>query len=258
VIVQANYVVPSESRSSIGNRGLRPSSISSNGSAGAYVVSENMAKQLEQQIIQALNVYLNFTNRIDRDWDITLKLTSEQSNLFATNGQIAEITGGQIPFTGRQQFRIRMQTDVTVVVDAMVTLPMEVVIVRRSLPKGYIISESDVMLRRLDKMNGEDFFVDIKDVVGKETVRAVRELSPVVQSLVRLPYLVRRGDVVTVRGMNGGIVVRREAVALQDGVEGETIMVTNVDLMVKRGRGTDSAAYRVRVCGPKTVEVFVQ
>ena len=221
-------------------------------------ITDDIARLLESQVAQALNIYLNFTHRIDRSWDISLKLTPEQIRLFASNGQIAEITGGQIPFTGIQQFQIRMQSNVTITVDAMVTLPKEVVVVRQALPRGYIINESDVMLQRADSVKGEDFFVDIKSVVGRETTKAVRELSHLTQSDVRKPLWVRKGEIVTVRAVKGGITVRTEATALQDGVEGDTITVAKIDLSPKRGKKEDSITYLVRVSAPKTVEVFVR
>jgi flagella basal body P-ring formation protein FlgA len=187
-----------------------------------------------------------------------LKLTPEQIRFFASNGQIVEITGGQVPFIGTQQFHIRMQTNVTVTVEAVVKLPTEIVIVRRALPKGYIISESDVMLQRADRVNNEDFFVDINSVVGKETIKAVKELSPLTQSSVRQPLWVHRGDIVTVRAVNGGIVARTEATALQDGVEGDTISVAKIDTSSKRSKKEEPITYLTRVCAPKTVEVFVR
>ncbi|MDR0328197.1 MAG: flagellar basal body P-ring formation chaperone FlgA [Planctomycetaceae bacterium] len=243
-VVQANYLTPTAVRADAAPK-----------TAG---LTDDIAKILEKQVAQALNVYLNFTHRIERTWDISLKLTPEQVKIFASNGQIVEITGGQMPCIGTQQFIVRMQTNVTVTVEADVKLPTEVVIVRRALPKGHIITESDVMLQRAERINADDFFVDIKSVVGKETVKAVKELSPLMQSSVRLPLWVRRGDIVTVRAVNSGIVVRTEATAMQDGVEGDTITVARIDLTTKRGKKEEPITYLVRVCAPKTVEVFVK
>jgi flagella basal body P-ring formation protein FlgA len=251
-IVRTNYLTPS------GTNTVIPIAVRSEAAPKTAGLHDDMAKLLEKQVAQALNIYLNFTNRIERTWDISLKLTPEQVKFFASNGQIVEITGGQIPFTGMQQFHVRMQNNITVTVDAVVTLPTEVVIVRRALPKGHIVSESDVMLQRANKINGDDFFVDIKNVVGKETVKAVKELTPLTQSAVRQPLWVRRGDIVTVRALSGGIVVRTEAAALQDGVEGDTITVSKIDLSPKKGKKEDAVTYLVRVCAPKTVEVFVK
>jgi flagella basal body P-ring formation protein FlgA len=250
-VIQANYLTPT------GTNPVTPIAVRSEVFPKTAGTTDDLARLLEKQIAQALNVYLNFTNRIERTWDISLKLTPEQVNVLASNGQIAEITGGQIPFVGTQQFHIRMQNNVTVTVNATVALPTEVVVVRRALPKGYIITESDVMLQRANKIQGDDFFVDTKSAVGKETVKAVKELSPLTQSAVRQPLWVRKGEIVTVRAASGGIRVSTEATALQDGIEGDTITVAKIDLSPKRGKKEEPATYLVRVCAPKTVEVFV-
>ena len=251
-VIQANYLTPA------GTNPVKPIDVQTETAPPMAGQTDDWSQMLEREIAKALNVYLNFTNRIERSWDISLKLTSEQVKFFASNGQIVEITGGQIPYTGTQRFHIRMQSHETITVDAVVALPMEVVVVRRALPKGHIITESDIMLQRADRVQGEDFFVDIKTAVGKETVRAVKELSPLTQSAVRLPIWVRREDIVTVRAVNGGILVRTEATALQDGVEGDIITVKKINLTPGRGKKEEPVTYLVRVCAPKTVEVFVK
>jgi len=250
-VVQANYLTPS------GTNRVTPIAARSEVSPKTAGITDEISRLLEKQIAQALNVYLNFTNRIERTWDISLKLSPEQVKLLASNGQIAEITGGNIPYTGIQQFHIRMQNSVTVTVDVTVELPTEVVMVRRALPKGYIITESDVMLQRAGRIPGDDFFIDTKSVVGKETVRAIKELSPLNQSAVRQPLWVHKGEIVTVRATSGGITVRTEATALQDGTAGDTITVAKIDLSPKKGRKEEPVTYLARVCAPKTVEVFV-
>ena len=252
-VIQANYLAPS------GKNAVVPIPVRTDAPTKVAGITDEIVWTLEEQIAQALNVYLNFTNKTERSWEISLKLTPEQVKLLATNGQIMEITGGQIPFTGTQQFHIRMQSDVTVTVEAAVTLPVEIVIMSRTLPKGYILTESDVMLQRVDKLRGDDFFVDIQSVVGKEIVKPVRELHPLTQSDVRLPLWVRKGEIVTVRAKSGGIAARSEVTALQDGVEGDTITVAYIDTtLAKKGKKADSVTYLARVCAPKTVEVFVK
>ena len=257
-VVQANYLTPSGTISAMpvpARSDIMPKA-AGNGVAG---ITDELVRQLEKQIAHALSVYLNFTNKIERSWDISLKLTPEQVKLFVSNGQIVEITGGQIPSMAVQQFKIRMQTNVTVTVDAVVTLPTEVVVVRRTIPKGYIITESDVMLQRAEKVKGEDFFVDVQSVVGKETVKSIKELSVLAQSDVRQPLWVRKGEIVTVRARSGGVTVRTEATALQDGVDGDTITVAKIDLSpAKKGKKEEPVTYLARVCAPKTVEVSVK
>ena len=253
-VIQANYLTPT------GTNPVTSLAVRSEVSPQPSASTDDIARLLQEQIANALHVYLNFTNKIERQWDISLRLSPEQITFLATNGQIAEITGGQIPFIGLQQFHLRMQNNVSVTVDAMVALPLEVVVARRTLPKGHIISESDVMLRRADSISGDDFCVDIKNVVGREVVKPVRELTVLTQSSLRLPLWVRKGEIVTVRAAKDGIVVRREATALQDGAEGDTISVANIDSNASRrtGKREEPVTYLARVRAPKTVEVFVK
>ena len=90
-VVQANYLTPT------GTNPVTPIAVRSDAVPKTAGLTDEIAKILEKQVAQALNVYLNFTNRIDRSWDIALQLTPEQIRFFASNGQIVEITGGQIP-----------------------------------------------------------------------------------------------------------------------------------------------------------------
>ena len=253
-VIHANYLTPT------GTNPVTPIAVRSEVSPQLSALTDDMARLLEEQVVNALRVYLNFTNKVERQWGISLKLTTDQTKLLATSGQIAEISGGQIPFTGYQQFHIRMQNNTTIVVDAMVALPLEIVVARRTLPKGHIISESDVMLQRAERLNSDDFVVDIKSVVGKEVVRPVKDLTALTQSALRLPLWVRKGEIITVRAAKDGIVVRREATALQDGAEGDTISVANIDTNASRrtGKREEPVTYLARVRAPKTVEVFVK
>jgi len=252
-VIQANYLTPT------GTNPVTPIAVRSDIAPQVSGLTDTIARQLEEQVTQALSIYLNFTHRIERSWDISLKLTPEQIKLFATNGQIVDIDGGQIPATGVQQFHIRLQNNVTVTVDATITLPLEVVVTRRALPKGHIINESDVVLQRVNRINGDDFFVDTKSVVGREVVKSMKDLTVLTQSSIRPPLWVRKGEIVTVRAAKDGVVVRTEVIAQQDGIEGDTISVAKMDMSTtKKGPREELVTYLVRVCAPKTVEVFVK
>ena len=270
-IVPASYTYDSQTPSG----GIQPALARSN-TLRQNIVSPQLLRTLEQQVTEALIVYLNHKTASDNSkaetltktlpWKITLKLSQEQGRLLATSGQIVDIFGATNPPTGKQRFGIRMQAadpttgqNVVVTVDADVVLPQEVVVVRRSLPKGFIIGPGDVTLRRVDNLKGEEFFVDVKEAVGRETVRSIGETSALTPAMLRRPTLVCKGDIVTIRAVNGGITVRTEVTALADGCEGDTIPVETINpnqsKRVRRGQ-TDTASFLARVSGPKSVEVF--
>ncbi|MDR2441885.1 MAG: flagellar basal body P-ring formation chaperone FlgA [Planctomycetaceae bacterium] len=240
-------------------------------------ITPQLIKTLEQQIADAIVIYLNHcttieTGKISKEpWKVTVKLTQDQARLFATNGQIEEIFGGSPdqwnPLSDRQRFGIRMQgldpttqQNVIVTVDTVVELPQQVVVLRRSLPKGYIIGKSDIMLRRTENLRDENFFVDLTEVIGQETTTAVRERSVLTSAMIKKPTWVHKGDVVTVRLLNNGISVRTEGVAKSDGTQGDTIPIetirsNNGKRNTPNNRG-ETSTFLARVCEPKTVEVF--
>lgn len=234
-------------------------------------VTPKFARLLESQLTEAISIYLDH-KVTDKDplatqsvWKIDLDLSMEQARLLGTAGQIQEISGGQEPFVGLQTFQLHMQrTDpatgkpMIVTVEAEVAVKQQVVVLNRSLPRGYVISRSDLTLEHVDQVQGEDFFVDPEELVGMETTGSIRERSVLAPKMIKMPVWVRKGDIVTVRSVNGGIFVRTNALALQDGARGDTIPVETLDRDPKvRGQRNkqDGKTYLVRVCEPKTVEV---
>ncbi|MDR2115011.1 MAG: flagellar basal body P-ring formation chaperone FlgA [Planctomycetaceae bacterium] len=275
MVVPASYTYEKTTPNSTSS--VIPSVISAANPLRKESVTPQLIKILEQQIAEAIVVYLNYcttmeTGKVSNDpWKVTVKLTQDQARLFATSGQIEGIFGSSsdqwIPSSGRQQFNIRMQKldpttqqNVIVTVDTVVELPQQVVVLRRSLPKGYIISESDVMLRRIENIRDENFFVDLAEVVGQETSTPVRERSILTAAMIKKPTWVRKGDIVTVRLLNNGIFVRTEGIAKSDGTQGDTIPIETIRISNEKRRSANSrgetSTFLARVCDPKTVEVF--
>ena len=224
-------------------------------------VTPELIETLEKQIAEALVVYLDHCAADDLPWNVTVQLSQDQAYALATGGRIDDISGGVSPLTGRQRFDIRMSKPVVVGVEALVELPLRAVVVKRSLPRGYIIGPSDVELRSVDKVRGEDYFVDVSAVVGMETTTAVREFAVLNQSMLRKPILIRKGDIVTVRSMNNGIIVRVNGKALDDGVKGANILVERIDDDAKstrhrRGPQEPAPTFTARVADAGVVEVY--
>ncbi|MDR1963599.1 MAG: flagellar basal body P-ring formation chaperone FlgA, partial [Planctomycetaceae bacterium] len=244
-------------------------------------VTPQLVKTLEQQISEAIIVYLSHCTTTEADkksnslskqaWKVSVKLTPDQARLLATSGQIEEIFGGSLEQlnspVSRQRFGIRMQgldpttqQNVVVTVDAAVELLQQVVVLRRSLPKGCIIGESDVTLKRVENLKEENFFVHLSDVVGQETTNSVRELSVLTSGMIKKPTWVHKGEIVTVRLLNNGISVRTVGVAQNDGTQGDIISIETIQPnTAKRGRANtkgETSTFLARVCEPKTVEVF--
>ncbi len=105
----------------------------------------------------------------------------------------------------------------------------EVLIARRSLSPGHVITLDDVevVCRRLTDL--QDMVLDgVKSVIGKEVARPIRS-QQVVRSdtMLRKMILVNRKDKISVRSTVGGVVIEMMGVALEDGSQGELIAVSS-------------------------------
>jgi flagella basal body P-ring formation protein FlgA len=130
---------------------------------------------------------------------------------------------------------------------AQVSAEVAVVVARRSINRGAEIEAADVGLerRRFDRLD-QIGLTDLSAAVGQQAVRFIglgEALGP--RDLRPLP-LVKRGDVVTVRLRQGGVVVEAAGKALGPGCYGETVEV--------RGPGSKDG-FSAKVTGARTVEV---
>lgn len=235
----------------------------------ALDTTPRLVETLQNQLADALAVYLNHTDGFDktskRSWKIKVKLDQDQARALATGGQIEEIFGGVAPYVGVQNFNIQMQRvepstgyGRVVSIEAHVSVQHRVVAVRRTLPRGYIITENDLTIIDVDKLPGNEFFIDPTDVVGMETISTIRERNVLQPKSLKRPLLVRKGEGVTVHSKSGGIVVRVNGISQDDGSLGDTVVIARPEPTSKNRRTKTSAAqqtYLARVCGPQTVEV---
>jgi flagella basal body P-ring formation protein FlgA len=107
-----------------------------------------------------------------------------------------------------------------------------VVAARRNVPRGAVLSASDVELRQLEA--GEEnlagtCLTSLDQALGRETKRVLRAGAPVPAADLRSVPLIRRGDLVTVRARSNGVVVRMDAKAHGDGSRGETVKLVTLD-----------------------------
>lgn len=113
-------------------------------------------------------------------------------------------------------------------VQAKVQMMADVVVARRPLPRGSVITLDDVALekRDLSQLNA-GYLTDLERVVGMTLKHAVRAGLALTPTLVDAPVAIRRGQTVTILARQGGLEVRMEGEALADGAVGELIRVRN-------------------------------
>jgi flagella basal body P-ring formation protein FlgA len=185
------------------------------------------------------------------DWQVRVELNEQQLAPLASASDTVVATGGERPWTGRQEFELAVPSvagPATLHVAALVSLPPAVVVTVHPLEKGSFVRANDVQLQRLKAgQTPGSAFQTIADAVGKEAVRGLPAGQTLDANLVRAPLLVSTGEVVTVFGRNSGIVVRMPARARDNGSRGDLVTVESL---------TDRKTFLARVTDLHEVEVF--
>ncbi len=132
----------------------------------------------------------------------------------------------------------------------MVELEMvdDVVVARRLLKRGRVISEADIAIRTLD-VSGmpSNIITRTEDVLGKKVKRDIKALHVVRTDMVEQPMMVKRGDIVQVIAESERL--RISTMGIIKGIggrSGERIRVVNID---------SNRSLYARVVDAKTVRV---
>ncbi|QEG42180.1 flagellar basal body P-ring formation chaperone FlgA [Roseimaritima ulvae] len=101
-----------------------------------------------------------------------------------------------------------------------------VVVARRSLRRGDIVSPSDFQLEPLaEGRSSEGLVLDVDAIVGQEVKTSLLKGRPVRRDDLGPPTVIRRGDLLELSVLGGGIVVRTNAKASEEGSVGQLIQV---------------------------------
>lgn len=124
----------------------------------------------------------------------------------------------------------------------------EAVACRATLPRGHRITADDLTAIPVAPEHWrEDFVTDPEGLIGKEVLAALRPGQPIRAGDARRPLLVKRGDLVDVRVVGGGITVSTSGRSLGEGAEHELVQVETLDPKRK---------VLARVLAPGSVEII--
>ncbi|REJ87086.1 MAG: flagella basal body P-ring formation protein FlgA [Planctomycetota bacterium] len=193
-------------------------------------------------------------------WKAEVRLSHAQAVAIIQADERFTISGGQAPFMGRQRFEIAAVTPDNTVdrlsVDVQLDRPRLVVVALADLPRGTTIVASDVRLEEVSNSRSvAAAATSLAEVVGKETTTSLRAGKPVASRQLREPLLVKRGELVRVVAINGGVVIRTTALAKNDGSLNQLIPVETVPDPDERTR-REAKVYHARVSGYQEVEVY--
>ena len=200
-----------------------------------------------EQLTAAITAYLCKQSGHDL-WNVKLDADDDVITAYQQAGKQNVVSGGKAPWTGRQRFAVSTgsETPAVLAYARIERLEMAAFVVR-SIERGELVRRADVELRPYAGALPRMAVVSLDEVVGKEAVQGIRADSLLMANQIRSPYLVRRGERVSVRARTGGITVRTYALVQQDGGLGDLVAVQTLETKER---------YSARVSGLRELEVF--
>jgi flagella basal body P-ring formation protein FlgA len=202
---------------------------------------------VSQQVAAAIVQHLK-TQTGHELWEVTVNVDAKLVDMCWKSGPQLSVGGGQLPWTGRQNFEIAGVSGLAPVKAFANVVKVEMVVVAtQPIASGDFVRATDVALRPYSGNVSDQIAKTLDQVIGKETRQAVRADAMLQINQVRSPLLVRKGERVAVRARAGSVVVRTYGTVQQDGSIGELVMVQALE-----GR----ERYAARVSGLRELEVF--
>jgi flagella basal body P-ring formation protein FlgA len=220
------------------------------GGAKAKTLAYSTVQEAKRTVTAAIVRCLQQANGSDDPWTADFELTDAQAQAVLADVHHVEASGGEAPWVGHQKFDIQVHTEkgpVVFTIEAQVGMPSAVVVTTVAVPRGEILSETDVTLQRVkpDAQIG-DAFQSLEDVVGREAVLAIAPGQILDPQYIRTPVMVKRGSVVTVVVQAPGVKLRTTGRAREDGSKGDSI---NIESLLER------KTYLAKVVGIDQVEI---
>ena len=152
---------------------------------------------------------------------------------------------------GRREFDVALSTNGKVIQTARASADIialvDVAVATRLIKIDQTIEADDVAMARTPMtMLPQQYAMNLDEVIGKRAVRPIAPYVPIQASTLAQPYLVRKGDCVTIEAKRGGLQIQTIGIMKVVGQVGQTVTVTNQD------SGKD---LRAKVIGPGLVRV---
>jgi flagellar basal body P-ring formation protein FlgA len=130
---------------------------------------------------------------------------------------------------------------------ADVTALVDVTVATRAIRIDETIQPDDVTLTRMPLVaTTRQYATNLDEVIGKRAARPLASHAPISMTALGQPFLVRKGDRVTIEAKRKGLLVQTIGITKAVGQVGQTVTVTNQD------SGKD---LRAKVVGPGLVRV---
>jgi flagella basal body P-ring formation protein FlgA len=179
----------------------------------------------------ALRYLLNYTGLSDQELVVAYskadKLELAQSAL-SDRFEIEAVGNaklGQIPLVIRRWRNNTMAGEFRVI--AQVSCKTLAAVVVENVRRGQSFGPSDVQIQEVLITNEQTPVRKLRDVVGRVAARNVRKNQVLFEDDVQQPFMVQRGEQITVRALVGGMVIRTNARAMSDAAMGDLVELQN-------------------------------
>ena len=125
------------------------------------------------------------------------------------------------------RFVIRLQ-DVPTPIAGIVLTTEVFPVLTRAINRGDIIGEHDVTFIESNDTRAGLFIEDAADIIGMEARRPLSAQTPLRNSDVSAPVLVKKGALVTITYITDGLRLSHQGVALATGSRGDVISIRNI------------------------------
>ena len=104
----------------------------------------------------------------------------------------------------------------------------DVLVSSRNLTRGVQLSQADISLQEMDvSLIRGQLIDDAQQAVGQQLRRNINAGTALSADMLEAPVLVRRGDTVMLTAERGGVSIRQQGTAMEDGESGRQIAVRN-------------------------------
>jgi len=152
---------------------------------------------------------------------------------------------------GRRQIDVALSVQgkviQTVKALADVTALVDVAVATRAIRMDETLQPDDVTITRIPLVStSRQYATNLDEVIGKRATRPLASHTPISMSVLGQPFLVRKGDRVTIEAKRKGLLIQTIGIMKAVGQVGQMVTVTNQD------SGKD---LRAKVVGPGLVRV---
>ena len=99
---------------------------------------------------------------------------------------------------------------------------------KSDMPKGSIVKNEDLVFLKKNISNSRNLIVNKTDIIGKKLKRSIRSNVPVYNNNLEKEWLIRKNDEITIENNKGTVIIKVDAIALENADYMEKIKVKNV------------------------------